>query len=61
MKQQSNPSFEKACLEALQKARTLGTVPMIVEAVNRASMLIALSPEKTEEIFREKIQEGIKL
>jgi len=61
MKQPSNPEFAQASRDALSKARQLKDVPRIIEAVNRASMLIALSPEKAEEIFREKIQEGIKL
>jgi hypothetical protein len=61
MKQMSNPSFEKAAREALRKAREIGTVEKIVEAVNRASMLIAMTPEKAEEIFREKMNEGVKL
>jgi hypothetical protein len=61
MKQNSNPSFEKASLEALARARSFGDVPRIMEAVNRAAMLISLSPEKSEEIFREKMQEGVKL
>lgn len=61
MKQMSNPSFEKAALEALQKARQFGSVAQITEAVNRASLLIAMSPEKAEEIFRDKMNEGVKL
>jgi hypothetical protein len=61
MKQPENQSFEKASCEALERARQFNDVPRIVEAVNRASMLLSLSPEKAEEILREKMQEGIKL
>jgi hypothetical protein len=61
MKQMENPSFERVARESLEKSRQLGNVEQITEAVNRAAMLIAMSPEKAEEIFREKMQEGIKL
>ena len=61
MKQMPNSSFERETLAALQKARQLGNVTQVVEAINRAGMLIAMSPEKVEEIFREKMKEGIKL
>ena len=61
MRQLPNPSFEQAAREALQKARQIGSVEMIVEAVNRASMLIAMSPDKVEEVFRDKMNEGVKL
>jgi hypothetical protein len=61
MKQQSNPSFEKASLEALGRARQFNDVPKIMEAVSRAAMLIAMSPEKVEDVFREKMQKGVKI
>ena len=61
MKQHPNSSFEKEAKEALVRARQNNTVPMIMEAVDRAAMLIALSPEKVEEIFAEKMREGTKL
>jgi hypothetical protein len=61
MKQMENPSFERVAREALQKARQLGNVAQITEAVNRAAILIAMSPEKAEEVLREKMQEGVKL
>ena len=61
MKQPENSSFEKACSEALHKARSINDVPHLIEAVNRASFLIALTPDKVEQIFKEKMQEGTKL
>ena len=58
MKQPSNSTFESAVNESLTRARKFNDMPRIIEAINRASMLIALSPEKAEEIFKEKMQKG---
>lgn len=49
-------SFETATLEALKKARKLNDVPHLMEAVNRAAMLIALDPVLVEQEFSEKMK-----
>ena len=54
MKQFRNPSFETAASEALSRAIQHNNVTKVAEAVNRASRLIALSPEKVEEYLTEK-------
>jgi signal recognition particle receptor subunit beta len=61
MKQMANETFHRAAKEALEKARKLNDVPHIVEAVNRATLLLSLTPEKVEEMMKEKMNEGIKL
>ena len=61
MKQPSNLEFAKAAQAALAKARKLNDVSRIIEAVNRASLLIAATPQNAEEILREKFENGIKL
>ena len=57
MKQWSNPAFAQAALEALTKARKLHDVPRITEAVNRASLLLALTPQEAEEEMRQKFEQ----
>lgn len=57
MKQPSNPEFARAAQEALAKARKLNDLPHVLEAIDRAALLIASTPENAEEILREKFME----
>lgn len=61
MKQHNQPSFEKSCKEALDKARQLNDLPRIEEAVRRAAFMIAIDPQSAEQMFADKIKEGKKL
>ena len=54
-------SFEAAALQALKKAREINDVPHLMEAVSRATLLIALDPVLVEREFREKMNEGKKI
>ncbi|VVC06103.1 Uncharacterised protein [uncultured archaeon] len=46
-----------AASDALKKAQKFNDIPHVVEAIERASMLINLSPQQAEEIFRKKLKE----
>lgn len=61
MKQMPQPSFQQISREALVKARQLGHVEYVTEAVNRAAMLIAMSPELVEQQFKAVMEKGEKL